>query len=174
MLFNHYFFYLISDSNIGEKVVYDCIEQEVFRSKIKFYVLTYFIIFFKLLFILYSCIYQTSVLLWMHDPVGRDAIIVKQALSAETKNLQAATEVICSRTPSQIQCFKQIYHSKFGVPLEFDIEGQASGDHKKVTFLSMFLNFAFVIAYYYALETYILVSVFGQHFDSSHFGISFS
>lgn len=75
---------------------------------------------------------ETSVLLWMHDPVGRDAIIVKQALSAETKNLQAATEVICSRTPSQIQCFKQIYHSKFGVPLEFDIEGQASGDHKKL------------------------------------------
>uniref|UniRef100_A0A2N9FCL4 Annexin n=1 Tax=Fagus sylvatica TaxID=28930 RepID=A0A2N9FCL4_FAGSY len=35
---------------------------------------------------------ETSVLLWMHDPVGRDAIIVKQALSAETKNLQAATE----------------------------------------------------------------------------------
>ncbi|KAK9996693.1 hypothetical protein SO802_021379 [Lithocarpus litseifolius] len=75
---------------------------------------------------------ETSVLLWMHDPVGRDAIVVKQGLSAETKNLQAATEVICSRTPSQIQCFKQLYHSRFGVPLEHDIEMQASGDHKKL------------------------------------------
>ncbi len=79
-------------------------------------------------------IYQTAVLLWMHDPVGRDAIIPRQALTG-TKNLEAATEVLCSRTPSQIQSFKQIYHSKFGVPLEHDIERNTSGDHKMVTFL---------------------------------------
>lgn len=80
----------------------------------------------------------------MHDPAGRDALIVWQALSVETKNLEAATEVICSRTPTQIQHFKQIYHSKFGVPLEHDIERSASGDHKKVKFLSIYLNLALV------------------------------
>ncbi|KAK4567226.1 hypothetical protein RGQ29_003154 [Quercus rubra] len=73
---------------------------------------------------------ETSVLLWMPDPVERDLQVVKQGLRLETENLQAATEVICSRTPSQIQSFKQQYHSRFGVLLEHDIEMQASGDHK--------------------------------------------
>ncbi|KAJ9162588.1 hypothetical protein P3X46_022349 [Hevea brasiliensis] len=75
---------------------------------------------------------ETAVLLWMHDPPGRDAIIVKQGLSSDTLNLEAATEVICSRTPSQIQTFKQHYHAKFGVHLEHDIESHASGDHKQL------------------------------------------
>lgn len=117
--------------------------NKVFQSNM-FFLFNYYI--FKLLSILHSCIYQTSILLWMHDPVGRDAIVVKQGLSSETKNLQAATEVICSRTPSQIQCFKQLYHSRFGVPLEHDIEMQASGDHKKVTFSLCIFQFCFSIS----------------------------
>lgn len=75
---------------------------------------------------------ETVVLLWMHDLPGRDAIIVRQALTSDTLNLEAATEVICSRTPSQIQVFKQHYHAKFGVHLEHDIELRTSGDHKKL------------------------------------------
>ncbi|KAF3438307.1 hypothetical protein FNV43_RR21069 [Rhamnella rubrinervis] len=75
---------------------------------------------------------ETAVLLWMNDPAGRDALIVKQGLSSESLNLEAATEVICSRTPSQIQHFKQIYHARFGVYLEHDIEQHTSGDHKKL------------------------------------------
>jgi annexin A7/11 len=71
----------------------------------------------------------------MHDLPGRDAIIVRQALMMNTLNLEAATEVICSRTPSQIQVFKQHYHAKFGIHLERDIESCASGDHKKVNYL---------------------------------------
>jgi hypothetical protein len=75
---------------------------------------------------------QRAVLLWMHDPVTRDATIVRQALSGDIIDLKAATEVICSRTPSQILQFKQVYFAMFGVHLEHDIEYQASGDHKKV------------------------------------------
>ncbi|XP_022766562.1 annexin D5-like [Durio zibethinus] len=75
---------------------------------------------------------EKAVLLWMHDPAGRDAIVIRQAFLADVTNLDAATEVICSRTPSQIQLIKQIYHSKFGVFLEQDIEGHTSGDHKKL------------------------------------------
>ncbi|XP_019421629.1 PREDICTED: annexin D5-like isoform X1 [Lupinus angustifolius] len=74
---------------------------------------------------------ETAVLLWMHDPAGRDAIILKQSLTV-TKILEAATEVICSRTPSQLQHLRQIYHSRFGVFLEHDIERHTSGDHKKI------------------------------------------
>ncbi|XP_030541202.1 annexin D5 [Rhodamnia argentea] len=75
---------------------------------------------------------ETAVLLWMHDPAGRDAIVLRQAFMASSTNVQAATEVICSRTPSQIQTFKQHYYSKFGVHLEHDIEKYTSGDHKKL------------------------------------------
>lgn len=74
---------------------------------------------------------KRAVLLWMHDPAGRDASIVRKALVTDI-DLKAATEVICSRTSSQIQHFKQIYHAMFGVYLEHDIEFQATGDHKKV------------------------------------------
>ncbi|XP_039050553.1 annexin D5-like [Hibiscus syriacus] len=75
---------------------------------------------------------ETAVLLWMHDPAGRDAIVIRQGLLPDVTNLDAATEVICSRTPSQIQTIKQIYQSKFGVFLEQDIERHTSGDHKKL------------------------------------------
>ncbi|XP_062172233.1 annexin D5 [Alnus glutinosa] len=75
---------------------------------------------------------KRAVVLWMHDPAARDATIVRQALSGNIIDLQAATEVICSRTPSQIQQFRQVYFAKFGTYLEHDIEFQASGDHKKL------------------------------------------
>lgn len=75
---------------------------------------------------------QDAILLWMYDPATRDAILVKNAIYGETSTLRAATEVICSRTPSQIQHFKQIYLTIFRSPLERDIERTATGDHQKV------------------------------------------
>ncbi|KAM6546745.1 hypothetical protein CsatB_027481 [Cannabis sativa] len=76
---------------------------------------------------------KKAVLLWLHDPMTRDATIVRQALStADVIDLKAATEVICSRTYTQIQQFKQIYYQIFGVLMESDIEYQTSGDHKKL------------------------------------------
>lgn len=79
-------------------------------------------------------IFQTAVLLWLHDPAGRDAEIIRQSLIVD-RSLVAATEVICSRTPSQLQHLKQLYHSKFGVYLEHEIEANTSGDLQKVRFL---------------------------------------
>ncbi|KAJ1438652.1 OST-HTH/LOTUS domain [Sesbania bispinosa] len=74
---------------------------------------------------------ETAVLLWMHDPAARDATIIRESLIVN-RNLESATEVICSRTPSQLQYLKQIYHSKFGVYLEHDIDYNTSGDHQKI------------------------------------------
>ena len=79
-------------------------------------------------------VFKTAVLLWMPDPAGRDVEIIKKSLIV-VKNLEAATEVICSRTPSQLQYLKQLYHSKFGVYLEHEIESNTSGDLQKVRFL---------------------------------------
>lgn len=78
---------------------------------------------------------ENAVLLWMHDPAGRDAVILRQSLTV-TKILEAATEVICSRTPAQLQYLRQIYHAKFGDFVDHDIERNTSGDHKKVFLLS--------------------------------------
>ncbi|KAK7291341.1 hypothetical protein RIF29_06402 [Crotalaria pallida] len=80
---------------------------------------------------------EAAVLLWMHDPAVRDATIIRQSLTPISYNppirdLEGATEVICSRTPSQLQYLKQVYHSMFGVHLEHDIEVNTSGDHKKI------------------------------------------
>ncbi|KAK9930448.1 hypothetical protein M0R45_027485 [Rubus argutus] len=76
---------------------------------------------------------KKALLLWTHDPPTRDATIVREALTGPNiVDLRAATEVICSRTSTQITQFKQIYFSLFGVYLEHDIQTQASGDHKNL------------------------------------------
>lgn len=76
---------------------------------------------------------QRAVIMWMPDPATRDANIVRHALEGDV-DLKAATEVICSRTPSQMRQFKQIYFSSFDVDLEDDLATKlSSGDHKKVT-----------------------------------------
>ncbi|KAI8560718.1 hypothetical protein RHMOL_Rhmol04G0278000 [Rhododendron molle] len=75
---------------------------------------------------------KRAVCLWIHDPAGRDATILRKALSGDIISLRTASEVICSRTVSQIQQLKQVYHAMFGAYLEHDIEYQASGDLKKL------------------------------------------
>ena len=84
-------------------------------------------------------------LLWILDPAGRDATVLREALSVESLDLKAATDIICSRTPSQLQIMKQTYYAKFGTYLEHDIGQQASGDHQKVWFLSLFNFFIWCI-----------------------------
>ncbi|XP_043695977.1 annexin D5 [Telopea speciosissima] len=74
---------------------------------------------------------KKAVSLWMHHPAGRDAVILRQSFTGNI-DLDAVTEIICSRTPSMIQQFKQAYHAMFGGYLEHDIENHASGDHKKM------------------------------------------
>jgi len=74
---------------------------------------------------------KRAVLLWMHDPTTRDAVLVKQGLT-ENLTLKVAIEVICSRTPSQIEQLKKAYRPLFGSYLEQDIESHASGDNKEL------------------------------------------
>ncbi|KAI3734147.1 hypothetical protein L6452_13610 [Arctium lappa] len=70
---------------------------------------------------------KKAVLLWMPDPAQRDAMILRDALTTDI-DLKAAAEVICSRTPTQLQHLKQLYHALYGVYLEHAIQAQASGD----------------------------------------------
>ncbi|XP_062029513.1 annexin D5 [Rosa rugosa] len=73
---------------------------------------------------------KKALLLWMPDPATRDATIVRHALTGSDH--RAATEVICSRTPSQIALFKQVYSSIFNTHLERDIGLYTSGDLKNL------------------------------------------
>ncbi|KAK1435222.1 hypothetical protein QVD17_00983 [Tagetes erecta] len=75
---------------------------------------------------------EIAVELWMHDPATRDATILKKALTKNFIDLEAVTEIICSRTSSQLQAVTQIYHSTFGTHLVNDIRLQVSGDHQKI------------------------------------------
>ena len=78
----------------------------------------------------------------MPDPARRDAIILREAFSSNN-DLKAATEVLCSRTPSQLLHLKQVYLALFGVYLEQDIQSQTSGDHEKVATSPLFLVLVF-------------------------------
>ncbi|VAH69064.1 unnamed protein product [Triticum turgidum subsp. durum] len=73
-----------------------------------------------------------AMLLWVLDPVGRDATILNQSLNGDITDLRAATEVICSRTPSQLQIMKQAYRARFGCYLEQDVTERTYGDHQKL------------------------------------------
>ncbi|VAH69062.1 unnamed protein product [Triticum turgidum subsp. durum] len=75
---------------------------------------------------------QKAMLLWVLDPVGRDATILNQSLNGDITDLRAATEVICSRTPSQLQIMKQAYRARFGCYLEQDVTERTYGDHQKL------------------------------------------
>ena len=76
----------------------------------------------------------------MYDPAARDAYIVYQALGGggSSTDLKAVTEVLCSRTPSQLQHLRQLYYAMFTTYLEPTIELQAFGDHQKVTISSSY------------------------------------
>ncbi|KAJ6848765.1 annexin D5 [Iris pallida] len=75
---------------------------------------------------------KRAMLLWILDPAGRDATLVRQALSGDVIDLRAATEVLCSRTPTQIQTIKQTYFARFGVYMENDIQYLTTDDHQKL------------------------------------------
>ncbi|KAI8543379.1 hypothetical protein RHMOL_Rhmol08G0212800 [Rhododendron molle] len=70
---------------------------------------------------------KRALLLWMDEPAKRDAKIVNHGLSKKV-----AIEVICSRTPSQLEELKKAYRTLFGVYLDEDIESHAHGDNKKL------------------------------------------
>ncbi|XP_015966797.1 annexin D5-like [Arachis duranensis] len=80
---------------------------------------------------------ESAILLWMHDPVVRDAVIIRQCLAVDS-SFHGATEIICSRTHSQMQSIKEVYLSKFGASVDHDVEAHTSADHKKI--LLAYLN----------------------------------
>ncbi|XP_058079368.1 annexin D5-like isoform X1 [Magnolia sinica] len=75
---------------------------------------------------------KKAVMLWMLDPAERDATIVGQALTLTSLDLIALTEVICSRTPSEIRLFKKAYFQKYGTQINDDLDFKTYTYHKKL------------------------------------------
>ncbi|KAG8047223.1 hypothetical protein GUJ93_ZPchr0008g11896 [Zizania palustris] len=76
---------------------------------------------------------KKAMLLWILDPASRDAEILHQALYGDViTDMRAVTEVVCSRTPSQLQIMKQAYHARFGCHLENHVAERTSGDHQRL------------------------------------------
>ncbi|OEL16009.1 Annexin D5 [Dichanthelium oligosanthes] len=76
--------------------------------------------------------HKRAMLLWILDPATRDATILKQALTGDITDLRAATEIICSRTPSQLRIVRQTYRARFGCYVEHDVTERTSGDHQRL------------------------------------------
>ncbi|RLM60491.1 annexin D5-like [Panicum miliaceum] len=76
--------------------------------------------------------HKRAMLLWILDPAARDATILKQALTGDITDLRAATEIVCSRTPSQLHIMRQTYRARFGCHVEHDVTERTSGDHQRL------------------------------------------
>jgi annexin A7/11 len=76
--------------------------------------------------------HKRAMLLWVLVPTTRDATILKQALTGDVTDLRAATEVVCSRTPSQLRVVRQAYRARFGCHVEHDVTERTSGDHQRL------------------------------------------
>lgn len=79
------------------------------------------------------CHLQRAMLLWMMDAAQRDAMLLYEAMQGIGTKDSALIGIICSRTPSQLYAIKQAYHTMYRRTLEHHIDGDTSGDYRKVS-----------------------------------------
>ena len=79
------------------------------------------------------CHLQKAMLLWMMDAAQRDAKLLYEAMQGIGTRDSALVGIICSRTPSQLYAIKQAYHTMYRRTLEHHIDGDTSGDYRKVS-----------------------------------------
>lgn len=68
----------------------------------------------------------------MRDPAERDATLLNQAMMGLGTKDTALIGIVCSRTPSQLFAIKNAYHAIYHTTLEHHIEGDTSGNYRKV------------------------------------------
>ena len=82
---------------------------------------------------LYCWLYtQKAVVLWMLEPVERDAAILRDALQGLGTKDTALIEIICSRPASQLEAIQRAYTSMYKRNLHADIASDTSGYYRKV------------------------------------------
>lgn len=71
-------------------------------------------------------------LLWMMDATKRDTQLLIESAKGIGANDTAFLGILCSRTPSQLLSIKQTYFKTYSKSLESHIEGETTGDYRKV------------------------------------------
>jgi hypothetical protein len=69
----------------------------------------------------------------MMSPAQRDAALVYDSTQGLGTRDVALIGIICSRTPSQIYEIRQAFNAMYRTTLERQIEGDTSGDYRKVS-----------------------------------------
>uniref|UniRef100_A0A0C9S4X9 Annexin n=1 Tax=Wollemia nobilis TaxID=56998 RepID=A0A0C9S4X9_9CONI len=75
---------------------------------------------------------KKAVNLWMCDPAERDAVLLRDALAGAGTKDKTLIEIICSRTPSQLQLIRQAYYARYNKFVEKDVESDTSGYYQKL------------------------------------------
>ncbi|KAH9321503.1 hypothetical protein KI387_016142, partial [Taxus chinensis] len=75
---------------------------------------------------------KRAVMLWMYDPADRDAVLLRDALIGAGTKDKTLIEIVCSRTPSQLQLIRQAYHVRYNRFVEKDVESDTSGHYQKL------------------------------------------
>eukprot|EP01018_Ginkgo_biloba_P005221 Gb_05136 [translate_table: standard] len=75
---------------------------------------------------------KRAMMLWMLDPADRDASILRDALAGAGTKDKTLIEIICSRTPSQLQLIRQAYHARYHSYLEKDVAADTSGHYQNL------------------------------------------
>jgi hypothetical protein len=76
--------------------------------------------------------FEKAMLLWMMDAVERDAQLLLESMKGIGRNDTPLLGILCSRTPSQLQLISQTYFKTYHKSLESQIEGDTSGDYRKL------------------------------------------
>ncbi|CAK9865420.1 unnamed protein product [Sphagnum jensenii] len=76
--------------------------------------------------------FEKAMLLWMMDATKRDTQLLIESAKGIGANDTAFLGILCSRTPSQILCIKQTYFKTYSKSLESHIEGETTGDYRKL------------------------------------------
>lgn len=70
----------------------------------------------------------------MQTPLERDLTGLRQGLTGHIPEPKIATEIVCSRTSSQLRQIKQAYNSTYCIPLDHDVGAHTSGNHRQVLY----------------------------------------
>lgn len=75
---------------------------------------------------------EKAIVLWMHEPADRDAIIARTALEGWCTDDRALIEVICTRSSTQIVKIREAYQKRYQRCLDDDVICKTNGPFQKL------------------------------------------
>ncbi|XP_020255451.1 annexin D7-like [Asparagus officinalis] len=79
-----------------------------------------------------SNLFTRVLYLQLSEPHNRDAEIIRRTFSGRSLDLSILTEIICTRSSSDLRIVKEAYHSRYNADLRQDISYKMSGILKEI------------------------------------------